>query len=69
MELALKVYEAVEASAKPGFRKNSIRRLKVERAIEDALQGTDFNPLRVYELVERQREFDSDSYMSDQPWM
>ncbi|MBP5227155.1 MAG: HsdR family type I site-specific deoxyribonuclease [Kiritimatiellae bacterium] len=69
VELALKVYEAVEASAKPGFRKNSIRRLKVERAIEDALQGTDFNPLRVYELVERQREFDSDSYMSDQPWM
>lgn len=69
VELALKVYGAVDASAKPGFRKNAIRRRKVERAIEDALQGTDFNPLKVYELVERQGEFDGDSYMSDEPWM
>ena len=69
VELALKVYGAVDANAKPGFRKNAIRRRKVERAIEDALQGTDFNPLKVYELVERQGEFDSDSYMSDEPWM
>jgi type I restriction enzyme R subunit len=69
VELALKVYEAVDANAKPGFRKNAIRRRKVERAIEDALQGTDYNPLKVYELVERQGEFDSDSYMSDEPWM
>ncbi|MBQ9430562.1 MAG: DEAD/DEAH box helicase family protein [Kiritimatiellae bacterium] len=69
VELALKVYGAVDANAKPGFRKNAIRRRKVERAIEDALQGTDFSPLKVYELVERQSEFDSDSYMSDEPWM
>ena len=69
VELALKVYEAVDANAKPGFRKNAIRRRKVERAIEDALQGTDYNPLSVYELVERQGEFDGDSYMSDEPWM
>jgi type I restriction enzyme R subunit len=67
--LALKVYEAVDANAKPGFRRNAIRRRKVERAIEDALQGTDFNPLSVYELVERQGEFDRDSYMGDEPWM
>jgi hypothetical protein len=65
----LKVYEAVDASAKPGFRRNAIRRKKVERAIEDALQGTDFNPLAVYQVVEHQGEFDSDSYMSDEPWM
>ena len=69
VELALKVYEAVDASAKPGFRRNAIRRKKVERAIEDALQGTDFNPLAVYQIVEHQGEFDSDSYMSDEPWM
>ncbi|MBP5228063.1 MAG: HsdR family type I site-specific deoxyribonuclease, partial [Kiritimatiellae bacterium] len=69
VELALKVYEAVETSAKPGFRRNAIRRRKVERAIEDALQGTDFNPLAVYQVVEHQGEFDGDSYMSDEPWM
>ena len=69
VELALKVYDAVDASAKPGFRKNAIRRRKVEMAIEDALQGTDFNPLAVYQVVEHQGEFDSDSYMSDEPWM
>ncbi|MBR4614397.1 MAG: HsdR family type I site-specific deoxyribonuclease [Kiritimatiellae bacterium] len=68
-DLALKVFEAVGASAKPGFRRNAIRRRKVEMAIEDALQGTDFNPLAVYQIVEHQSEFDADSYMSDEPWM
>ena len=68
-DLALKVFEAVGASAKPGFRRNAIRRRKVEMAIEDALQGTDFNPLAVYQIVEHQGEFDADSYMSDEPWM
>ncbi len=68
-DLALKVFEAVGASAKPGFRRNAIRRRKVEMAIEDALQGTDFNPLAVYQIVEHQSEFDADSYMSDDPWM
>ena len=68
-DLALKVFEAVGASAKPGFRRNAIRRRKVEMAIEDALQGTDFNPLTVYQIVEHQGEFDADSYMSDEPWM
>ena len=68
-DLALKVFEAVSASAKPGFRRNAIRRRKVEMAIEDALQGTDFNPLTVYQIVEHQGEFDADSYMSDEPWM
>lgn len=68
-DLALKVFEAVGASAKPGFRRNAIRRKKVEMAIEDALQGTDFNPLAVYQIVEHQSEFDADSYMSDEPWM
>ena len=62
-DLALKVFEAVGASAKPGFRRNAIRRRKVELAIEDALQGTDFNPLAVYQIVEHQSEFDADSYM------
>ena len=68
-DLALKVFEAVGASAKPGFRRNAIRRRKVEMAIEGALQGTDFNPLAVYQIVEHQSEFDADSYMSDEPWM
>lgn len=68
-DLAIKVFEAVGASAKPGFRRNAIRRRKVEMAIEDALQGTDFNPLAVYQIVEHQSEFDADSYMSDEPWM
>ena len=68
-DLALKVFEAVGASAKPGFRRNAIRRRKVELAIEDALQGTDFNPRAVYQIVEHQSEFDADSYMSDEPWM
>ena len=68
-DLSAAMVKLADANAKPGFRKNAIRRRKVERAIEDALQGTDYNPLKVYELVERQGEFDSDSYMSDEPWM
>lgn len=61
VELALKVYGALVEFVKPGFRTNEVRRKKVERAIEIALNGTDYNPLEIYRIVERQSEFDGES--------
>ena len=60
VELALKVYNAVIESVKPGFRTNTVRRKKVEHALVFALAGTDYNPLEVYRIVERQAEFDGE---------
>ena len=60
VELALKVYNAVIESVKPGFRTNAVRRKKVEHALVFALAGTDYNPLEVYRIVERQAEFDGE---------
>lgn len=61
VDLALKVYEAVVASVKPGFRTNEVRRKKVERAITIALDGTDYTPSEIYRIVERQSAFDGES--------
>ena len=61
VELALKVYDAVVASVKPGFRTNSVRRKKVEHALAVALEGTDYNASEMYRIVERQTEFDGES--------
>ena len=61
VELALKVYEAVVASVKPGFRTNTVRRKKVEHSIAIALAGTDYKSLDIYRIVERQSEFDGES--------
>lgn len=67
-DLALRVYEAVQDSAKPGFRTNSIRRKKVENAIAAALGESGFDRADVYRIVEHQREFDPGSYLSDETW-
>ena len=61
VELALKVYDAVVASVKPGFRTNSVRRKKVEHALGVALEGTDYKASEMYRIVERQTEFDGES--------
>ena len=61
VELALKVYDAVVASVKPGFRTNSVRRKKVEHALAVALEGTDYKASEIYRIVERQTEFDGES--------
>lgn len=61
VELALKVYEAVVASVKPGFRTNAVRRKKVEHALVIALVDTDYKPSEIYRIVERQAEFDGES--------
>ena len=61
VELALKVYEAVVASVKPGFRTNAVRRKKVEHALAIALVDTDYKPSEIYRIVERQAEFDGES--------
>ena len=59
--MALKVYDAVVASVKPGFRTNSVRRKKVEHALAVALEGTDYKASEMYRIVERQTEFDGES--------
>ena len=61
VELALKVYDSVVASVKPGFRTNSVRRKKVEHALVGALAGTDYKASEIYRIVERQAEFDGES--------
>ena len=61
VELALKVYEAVVASVKPGFRTNAVRRKKVEHALAVTLAGTEYKPTEIYRIVERQSEFDGES--------
>ena len=61
VELALKVYDAVVASVKPGFRTNSVRRKKVEHALAVALEGTDYKASEMYRIVERQTEFDGEA--------
>ena len=58
----------MQDSAKPGFRTNSIRRKKVENAIASALGNSGFDRADVYRIVERQREFDPGSYLSDSEW-
>lgn len=62
VELALKVYEAVVASVKPGFRTNAVRRKKVEHALVIALAATEYKPSEIYRIVERQSEFDGESF-------
>ena len=61
VELALRVYDAVVASVKPGFRTNTVRRKKVEHALAIALAGTDYKSAEIYRIVERQVEFDGES--------
>ena len=67
-DLALRVFEAVQESAKPGFRTNSMRRKRVEKSIASALGGSGFDRADVYRIVEHQREFDPESYLSDEEW-
>lgn len=62
VELALRVYDAVVASVKPGFRTNAVRRKKVEHALAIALADTDYKPSEIYRIVERQSEFDGESF-------
>lgn len=57
-ELAIKVWEAVVANAKPGFRTNTMRRRKVEMAIAEALEGSGFKVADIYGIVEHQGEFE-----------
>ena len=57
-ELAIKVWEAVVANAKPGFRTNTMRRRKVEMAIAEALEGSVFKVSDIYGIVEHQGEFE-----------
>jgi len=64
-DLALKVYDAVVGSMKPGFRTNSVRRKKVEHAISLALAGTQFKTSEIYKIVERQAEFDGESMVAE----
>ena len=61
VELALKVYDAVVASVKPGFRTNTVRRKKVEHSLVVALAGTDYKASEIYRIVEQQAEFDGES--------
>ena len=61
VELTLKVYDAVVASVKPGFRTNTVRRKKVEHALAFALMETGYNPAEIYRIVERHAEFDGES--------
>ena len=61
VELAIKVYDAVVSSVKPGFRTNAVRRKKVEHAIAIALDGTEYKTVEIYRIVERQSEFDGEA--------
>lgn len=61
VELALKVYDAVVGSVKPGFRTNAVRRKKVEHALAQALADTEYAAVEIYRIVECQNEFDGES--------
>ena len=52
------MWEAVVANAKPGFRTNTMRRRKVEMAIAEALEGSEFMVADIYGIVEHQGEFE-----------
>lgn len=57
IELALAVYAVIEANAKSGFRENMMRRKKLLRAIENALESSDYSAEAILNLVIHNNEF------------
>ena len=56
-ELALNLYNVIAANAQIGFRENQMRKKKLNRAIANALNGTEFDADKIMSIVVHNNEF------------
>ena len=57
LDLALSVYDVVNSNAEPGFRTSLMRDRKLKRALIAVLEGTDYDPDGIYQIVANNGEF------------
>ena len=57
IDFALNVYEVVAGNAQIGFRENPMRRKKLKRALENALEGTEYDAEAILGIVVHNAEF------------
>lgn len=57
IEFALAVYDVIEANAQIGFRENAMRKKKLKKAIEKAIEGTSFTADSILDIVIHNTDF------------
>lgn len=57
LELTLRVFDFINRNIQPGFRNISPRRKKALRAVQEALQGTEYDWLAIYNIIDAHSDF------------
>ncbi len=57
LELTLRVFDFINRNIQPGFRNLSPRRKKAQRAVHEALQGTNYDWQTIYNIIDAHSDF------------